>query len=753
MNQALPLRGCTPEPLMNYLKALGVFRIISEQVDPTCRAAWRGGQFALSTKLTEQELLEFFTENYFPSPIFSPWNAEGGFLTESGASFATIHSIQNSNSPRLAGLQNAIVMIHQMGALKDFGECRTEAKVLDKRKKAKQATDEDLTRLRELTKRVKSLKETILFQIRSEFPDSAMGWFDTCLQVGDDGFSVAPALGSGGVDGRMEFSANFLRNVLLVLDNPNARNWIASSLFSEGFVPLHAASIGQFSPGNVGGPNSTHGFEGNSAINPWDYILLIEGTPLLAGAITRRCGNVQFGKSAFPFTVAPVALEGESVKTSDSSTARGEVWLPLWEKKLRLNELERIFGEGRAEWSGAQSRTNIDFAKAVASYGADRGIKAFTRHSFLQRNGRSFLATPLGRYEVHSRENVTLLREADAWIDRYRRACGDKTPARFSTAARRVDSAVFNYCEHGGSARFQAIVIALGQAERELVTGAKFRESAWLRPLRGLSSAWVAAADDHSREFEIAVALAGVRGNKDDPGLRANLEPVEWKKGLLWRENSGSVVWNRGDLAANLVAVLERRVLDWRRLGLPAPAITSCRGVRPSTVAAFINAELDDDKIERLLWGLVCCKIDWAPESVYGARDSIDTAPLPRVFPLLKASLSGLHPDYPDALRPKKLDSGQADLWEKLILVTPEARLPHLLRAGRIAEAAALASRRTRSAGLLPASIEWDREDFPSTEDFAIRLAASLMLPISNRRLLQLWSLVARMERLKEPTA
>lgn len=749
----LILHGCTPEPLMNYLKALGVFRIVSEQADPTCRAAWRGGQFALSTELTEQELLKFFTENYSPSPIFSPWNAEGGFLTESGAGFAAIQSIQNSNSPRFAGLQNAIVMIQQMGALKDFGECRTEAKVLDKRKKAKQATDEDLTRLRELTKRVKSLKETILFQIRSDFPDSALGWFDTCLQVGDDGFTVAPALGSGGVDGRMEFSANFLGNVLLVLNHANAGNWIASSLFSEGFVPLHAASIGQFSPGNVGGPNSTQGFEGSSAINPWDYILLIEGTPLLAGAITRRCGNVQFGKSAFPFTVAPVALDGESVKNNDSSTARGEVWLPLWEKKLRLSGLERIFGEGRAEWSGAQSRTNIDFAKAVASYGADRGIKAFTRHGFLQRNGRSFLATPLGRFEVHSRENVTLLREADVWINRYRRACNDKTPARFSTAVRRVDSAVFDYCHHGGNARFQAILVALGQAERELVTGAKFRESAGLWPLRGLSSDWVAAADDHSREFEIAVALAGISGNKDDPGLRANLEPVEWKKGLVWWENSGSVVWNRGDLATNLVAVLERRVLDWRRLGLPSPAITSCRSVRPSTVAAFIHAELDDDKIERLLWGLVCCKIDWAPESAYGVRGSIDTAPLPRVFPVLKASLSGLHPDYPVASRPKKLDGGQAELWEKLIHVTPEARLPHLLRVGRIAEAATIASHRTRSAGLVPAPVEWDREDFPSAKDFALRLAASLILPISNRRLLQLWSLVARKERIEDTAA
>ena len=37
--ETLFLSGCTPEPLMGYLKALGVFRLVSEQADPNCRAA------------------------------------------------------------------------------------------------------------------------------------------------------------------------------------------------------------------------------------------------------------------------------------------------------------------------------------------------------------------------------------------------------------------------------------------------------------------------------------------------------------------------------------------------------------------------------------------------------------------------------------------------------------------------------------------------------------------------------------------
>lgn len=39
----LKLRGCTPEPLGNYLKGLGVFRLIAEQADPQARAWWKDG--------------------------------------------------------------------------------------------------------------------------------------------------------------------------------------------------------------------------------------------------------------------------------------------------------------------------------------------------------------------------------------------------------------------------------------------------------------------------------------------------------------------------------------------------------------------------------------------------------------------------------------------------------------------------------------------------------------------------------------
>ena len=51
------LDGCTAEPLMSYLKALGVLRIVSEQADPCARACWRDGMFSIETKLDKGGLV------------------------------------------------------------------------------------------------------------------------------------------------------------------------------------------------------------------------------------------------------------------------------------------------------------------------------------------------------------------------------------------------------------------------------------------------------------------------------------------------------------------------------------------------------------------------------------------------------------------------------------------------------------------------------------------------------------------------
>ena len=54
----LRLDGCRTRPLLGYLKALGVLRIVTRQVDDDAHGRWSGGTFELSSPLDREALRE-----------------------------------------------------------------------------------------------------------------------------------------------------------------------------------------------------------------------------------------------------------------------------------------------------------------------------------------------------------------------------------------------------------------------------------------------------------------------------------------------------------------------------------------------------------------------------------------------------------------------------------------------------------------------------------------------------------------------
>lgn len=50
------LKGCSPAPLANYLKALGILRLVAEQADPSARGWWQNESFCLLTTLSKTAL-------------------------------------------------------------------------------------------------------------------------------------------------------------------------------------------------------------------------------------------------------------------------------------------------------------------------------------------------------------------------------------------------------------------------------------------------------------------------------------------------------------------------------------------------------------------------------------------------------------------------------------------------------------------------------------------------------------------------
>ena len=734
---------------MNYLKALGVLRLVSEQADSRVRAKWSDGLLTLDSTLTADTLVQFLSEKYRPTPVLSPWNGDGGFLTEGGASFDTIQAIERSTDERLKPLQTVIVGVRGIDSLRDFGAARKRVKMLDKKKKAHSITPEETEELSREKSRVKSLKESIVFQIRSQFPDECLNWIDACMLVEPDGFSASPLLGSGGVDGRLEFSANFLANVLTVLESPHSQGWLRAALFESGDTRLLDTAIGQFAPGRIGGPNATQGMEGGSIVNPWDFVLMIEGSLFLAGAVSRKLNVAGGSRAAFPFTVRVAAAGQQSLADADSNVARGEIWLPLWHRASSLAELRTLFSEGRAEVSGRQSRDGVDFARAVASLGVDRGIESFSRQGFLRRNGLAFLATPLGRFSVRRRESVDLLRQIDPWLGSFRMACGDTAPARFSSAMRRVERAIFDYCHYGGARFFQGILLALGAAEQVIASAPSFREKAkGLRPLSHLSPEWVAAANDRTREFELSLSLASIREPLGKIGsLRTNLEPVAVERErTTWAEKERAVVWNAAGLAANLVAVLNRRVMDGLRAGSESRPLASRHRVSLETVAAFLAGDLDENRISELTWGFILCDTEKAESFQSQTNEDDEPLPLPRAFALLKLLFLGFRGERVpgDPLAP--------ELFEKLGLLRPDPSILTLLRSGDVPAACCIAARRIRASGLQPLpharsggrsrDEEWiDTACDPTTSS---RLAAALLFPITRRSIVPLCEMVCR---------
>src|SRR5271157_146303 len=118
----IKLSGCTAEPLMAYLKALGVFRMVAEQADSTTLMCWCGGDCLLHTALDRGSLVDFFLESYQPSPVAAPWNSASGFApTKPGnkapkdkAARAAVEEILRSKAPQLDPYRNTSSLIQQL---------------------------------------------------------------------------------------------------------------------------------------------------------------------------------------------------------------------------------------------------------------------------------------------------------------------------------------------------------------------------------------------------------------------------------------------------------------------------------------------------------------------------------------------------------------------------------------------------------------------------------------------------------------
>ena len=594
------LNGCAPAPLAHYLKALGILRVVAEQADRDARGWWDADRYRLLTNLSDDELLDFFLQRYEPTPIVSPWNKGSGFFYRNDPG---ISPIEKSEAPRLAQLRDAISAGRSL--LKDLSEAdeqvrsiKNEAKdrTLSRTQKDRlKKSDDYKARLAQAEKEFKERKGDYIPNARKQWRGLHREWMDAAMVLGPDGQPRFPALlGTGGNDGRLDFTSNFYQRVNDVFDlqDPNgkakeaARPWFVGALWGAPAPGMKKTSIGQFLPGFVGGANNSNGPVGNSISNPVDFLLMLEGAMLFSAHATRRMDAKGGTRAAAPFAIASHGTGYASAALQDES-ARGEQWMPLWNRPLSLAELKRLFAEGRAQIGARTAHEPLDLARAVGRLGTARGIGSFQRYGFIERNGQSNLAVPLGRFIVpdHAGSHLSCLDDLDAWLPRLRRTTRDvHAPIRIKNAERRLSAEIFGLTQHPNDPlRWQSILGAMADIESIQVHGVGYQAG----PIPRLRPEWIVAANDGSTEFRLAVAFAlqaaGFVGSHAAPrdAIRRHWIPLRHHQPTRYattgtgsqsriQSDPGVVMTGRRG-ADDAIAVVERRLIEAAQVGTRRP--------------------------------------------------------------------------------------------------------------------------------------------------------------------------------------
>jgi CRISPR-associated protein Csx17 len=604
------LYGCTPTPLANYLKALGILRLVAEQVDPNARGAWRDEHFVLATTLSVQEIETFFLEQYAPTPFVSPWNKGAGFLTKD----RFLAALEQSPLPRLKSFQDGIAAARSLCSELELADAairqiKEEPKQLPvkEREGYKQSVDYK-ARLSMADKTFKRLKDAFIQECRLKWRGPHEDWIDAAIILRSDGSPAFPALlGTGGSDGRLDFTNNFMQRFLDLFDvtgvdkpvPPQTRALLRQALFGTPERGTGDYSIGQFSPGSAGGANSTSGLDGKANVNPWDFIMVFEGAMLFSASSTRRLtAGSRLSTVSAPFAVHSASAGHISASVAEDST-RGEQWVPLWDQFCLLTEIQRLISEGRAQVNRIAVRQPVDLARAIARLGVSRGISGFERFAYLERNGQSNFAVPLGRWKVTTQPNQELLEDIDGWLSRFQRTAREKgAPNRLSMLSKRLTDAVMAATSQGSDPlRWQAILLTLADAETCIAAGSGI--SAGI--LSTLRPGWLKAADDQSPEIRLALALAA------QYGIRCHWLPLNKFGNRLETTDEGKklahdprVVCFGRDLVADAIALVNRKIVEASLGARGALAVSPVHVAATADlrdIATFLQGRLNHDKI------------------------------------------------------------------------------------------------------------------------------------------------------------
>ena len=685
------LKGCSPAPLAMYLKGLGILRIVAEQADAEARGWWQDEQFWLMTKLSREQLEEFFLNGYSPTPFLSPWNKGCGFfkandpglipleesiaprfttfregisacrkllddisradaairaikdrtktnksfqseqqreeLRESSAYRQTRKTImdalgddRHTTAEERSDLEQQLATIDRMISSADKPPTKSQAEKLKKEEGYKRL-------LREAEKRFKAKKEVLVPDCRRVWRGKVAGWMKVAVILDENNEPKYPSLlGSGGNDGNFDFTNNAMQRLGELFDladehgkpQPATEELLRESFWSESSRQLGKNSPGQFLPGGGGGPNSDNGADGSPLINPWNFVLMMEGTIPFSARVTRRMSSNAFVSSSAPFVVN--SHPAGHASPGNEKDIRGEQWLPIWSSPATFGDITALLGDARMQLKREIVRRPIDAARSVSRLGVARGIQSFIRYSFLERNGQATLAVPLGRIHVRENPRSHLIDDIANWMNRLQRLARDThAPARLVHAERRLADAVFAALTHDNTCeRWRLVLESAVDVEAIQVRGIAYTAG----PIPKLKCAWVETIyppdpnSSEAREVRLALSLAGAYSSNPFRSVRHHFLPLQdngrqYKTSDKRLADDPRVVANGRDPVSDLVAIVLRRFIDAKQEGskrLPLHPAMHC-GSRLPDLAALIDGHVDLQRVLKLARALMA--LDW----------------------------------------------------------------------------------------------------------------------------------------------
>lgn len=721
----VPLSGCRSTPLLSYLQGLGLLRVLHHQYLRGVVSFWRGSTLHLEGTANGEMLVDFLLRRYRPTPILSPWNGGGGFrIRKAQKGERAVQKIRDTSDPRFAGLRNTIDQAREVVLL------AKEEGWVDSGGKATAQT-----------------KPLLMAACRSSFPDEALDWLDAAFVLSDDKKPNYPLLlGTGGNLGRGDLSINYLEALDELLDPDKlarSRHLLEHALFGQGNPGLDEGLVGQFSPGGAGTVNSSAFGSATSTVNPWSFVLALEGTLLFASGIARRFKGGR-GLATIPFTVAksPVGFSA-----SDDEALKGEMWLPMWDRRMTLPEVRRILAEGRLSWDGRHASNGVDAAKAISTLGVDRGLSRFERYVVATRYGNMTLAVPVGSYLVAQQpaKRVHLIRNLDPWVNRIQRS---RLPTAARTAIRRVDAAQMEVVRTPKDPRrLQDLLAEVALLEWVVGRNPDLRSRA-RSPLPSLpTNRWANLLDDGTVEWRLALSIATQRDRFQNGHHLSNseqrrgaaacfLRPVklhtvshgryllDWTDRMSDAANLASV--SVDDAVANIL--IQRAILcgnrstsrDVTTIGSGTPIAFDRFSPVPMTyIAAFLEGHLDGRRLDRKRLARLI-----TAAAMLDRPPSWDKFTAHRDDPLEGITISPARALLGPFFHPRALTRESNAGEETKVLLLPSPSWPQKLRADNSRSVLSEALIRIRAAGYQP-GVRPESLRVMSSQ----RLAASLLIP------------------------